>query len=207
MKAVFLRTGVLLLAASLAGCATGGGRAGDSGGADVTRFHLGQPIARGQIAIEAIDPADAGSLEFRAHAASVERELVRLGWNVVGTVGQSEQVASINVEQGSREALRRRSPVSIGVGGGTGGGYGGGVGVGGGVSFGLGGKKGGEIVGTQLEVRIKRRSDGTVFWEGRASIEASASSPEAQAGVAIEKLSEALFRDFPGESGRTIRLK
>ncbi len=202
MKAVFVRVCLLCLAASLAGCQTSGG--GVYQGADVTRFHLNQPIARGQIAVEAADPADANSIEFRTYQAAVARQLSRLGWTVVNTVGRSEQVATVNLEQGSREAMRQRSPVTIGVGGGTGG-WGGGVGAG--VSFGLGGNRSREIVATLMEVRIKRRSDGSVFWEGRATSEAGADRPEAQRAVAADLLAEALFRDFPGESGRTIRIR
>jgi hypothetical protein len=202
MKALFLRAGGLLLAASLAGCTTAGG--GGHAGADVTRFHLGQPIARGQIAIEATDPADSNSIEFRGHAESVARQLTRLGWTVVDAPGRSEQIALVDVDQGSREEMRRRSPITIGIGGGTGGW---GSGVGAGASFGVGGNRPREVVGTMLAVRIKRRSDGTVFWEGRASTEARADAPEAQSVVAVDRLAEALFRDFPGESGRTIRIR
>lgn len=200
MKAVFLRAGAIALALSLAGCATMQGPAP----VEVTRFHLGGPIARGEIAVEAFDPADANSLEFQTYAASVARQLARVGYTVVNTVGKSELVALIDVEQGSRAALARRSPVSIGIGGATGGWH---SGVGLGATFGLGGGRARQMVGTMLEVRIKRRSDGTVFWEGRATTEAPADSPEAQRPAAVEKLAEALFRDFPGESGRTIRVK
>lgn len=209
MKAIFSKAGAFVLAASLAGCSTGiGGGGGVQSGVDVTRFHLGQPLARGQISVEAFDQADVNSIEFRSYAAAVERQLAALGWTIVGSAQGSnrlsEQVALVDVQQGSREALARRSPVSIGVGGGTGGFR---SGVGGGVNFGLGGGRGGELVGTLLEVRIKRRSEGTVFWEGRASLEARAGAPEAQRTVAVERLAGALFRDFPGESGRTIRLQ
>jgi hypothetical protein len=93
--------------------------------------------------------------------------------------------------------------VTIGIGGGTGGWH---SGVGGGASFGVGGGPR-EVVGTLLDVRIKRRSDGTVFWQGQASIEQPAASADAQPAVTVEKLAAALFRDFPGESGRTIRLR
>lgn len=198
MKA-FFAGGCALLLASLAACNTTG-----KPSANVTRFHLGQPIARGQIAVEAADPAMATGPEFRTYAAAVERQLARLGWPVVQTVGQSEQVALIDVQRGSREMLDQRGPVSVGVGGGTGG-WGSGVGVG--VGFNLGGGGSRERIGTMLSVRIKRRSDGTVFWEGRAVTEARGDSPEADPAVAVERLAEALFRDFPGESGRTIRVR
>ena len=199
MKA-FFAGGCALLLASLAGCTTSG-----KPSANVTRFHLGQPIARGQIAIETVDPAAATGLEFRTYSAAVERQLARLGWSVVQTVGQSEQVALIDVRRGSREMLDRSGPVSVGVGGGTGGWGGSGVGMG--VGFNLGGGGSREQIGTMLSVRIKRRSDGTVFWEGRAVTEARAGTPEADPAGAVERLSEALFRDFPGESGRTIRVR
>ena len=65
----------------------------------VTRFHLGQPIARGPIAVEPADPADARSLEFDQIAGSVERELARLGWNVQARTGATEQVAIVRVVQ------------------------------------------------------------------------------------------------------------
>lgn len=42
--------------------------------------------------------------------------------------------------------------------------------------------------------------------EGRADIETPAGTRGANRTAAVERLAEALFRDFPGESGRTIRL-
>jgi hypothetical protein len=110
----------------------------------------------------------------------------------------------VDVQQGSRAALAQRSPVSIGIGGSTGGWR---SGIGGGVSFGLGGGGSREIVGTRLEVSLRRRSDQSVFWEGRAETEARAGMPQAHSQQAVERLAEALFRDFPGESGRTISVR
>jgi hypothetical protein len=91
--------------------------------------------------------------------------------------------------------------VTIGIGGGTGGWRGG---VGGGASFGVGGGGARAVTGTSLEVRIKRRSDGSVIWEGRGRSEVPARSPLAQPTAAVERLAAAMFGDFPGESGRTI---
>jgi hypothetical protein len=188
--------------ALVAGCATDDMVTG----ASVTRFHLGQQIARGPIAIESVDPRDNNSLEFQAISAPIARELARLGWTVVPN-NASEQVAAISLTQQPREAVRR-SGVSIGIGGGTGG-YGrhGGVGVGGGVSVPLGGSGTNVVIGSQLSVRIQRRSDATVAWEGRAQTEARAGTPLASRAGAADRLAAALFRDFPGESGRTIRVR
>lgn len=203
MKAVFLRSCAIAIAASLAACSTapfGGGTAP----VDVTRFHLGQAFARGQIAVEPVDVADGNTLEFSHQREAVARHLGRLGWTVTPPGVRSEQIALIDVEQGSRAALARRSPISIGVGGSTGGW---GSGVGGGVSLGLGGGGSSELVGTMLEVSIRRRSDQSVFWEGRAQTEARAGTQQADPRYMVERLADALFRDFPGESGRTISVR
>ena len=157
----------------------------------MARFHLGEPVARAQIAIEPFDRADSNNPGYQAYAAAVERHLARLGWTVVRTVGQSEQVALIDVTQGSREAIAAQTSARIGRGL---------------APTNPGGSSAG-IVATLLEVGIKRRSDGTVFWEGRAVDEARTNTPEAARTAAVERLAEALFRDFPGESGRTIRVK
>ena len=44
-------------------------------------------------------------------------------------------------------------------------------------------------------------------WEGRAEYEARAGTPDASKSGAANRLAAALFRDFPGESGRTIRVR
>jgi hypothetical protein len=202
MKAFTLRAGALVLAATLAACTTP--FASGPSPVDVTRFHLNQPVARSTIAVEPVDAADRNSLEYNVNHAAVARQLARLGWHVVATPAMAEQIALIDVEQGSRAALAQRSPISVGIGGSTGGW---GSGVGAGVNFGLGGGRSRELVSTLLEVSIRRRSDSTVFWEGRAETEARVGSRDADRSLVVEKLAEALFRDFPGESGRTIRVR
>jgi hypothetical protein len=183
MKAVFLRGCTLLLAASLAACATTGG-GGGGGGIEVTTSHLNQPIARSQIAVEPFDAADANTPEFRNYASSVAQQLTRLGWTVVNTTGQSEQVALIDVQEGSRAALTPRTAVPATAAGARAG-----------------------SVATLLEVRIRRRSDGTVVWDGRSIGETPASSSGAQRTATVDSLAAARFRDFPGISGRTIRAR
>jgi hypothetical protein len=200
------RLGALAAFLLVAGCAMEMG-GGPSSAVSVTRFHLGQPIARGPIAVEPADPADASSLEFDQIAASVERELARLGWAVERRNGRTEQVVVVRVEQAEREG-RRGGGLSIGVGVG-GGSYGrhGGVGVGVGGTVPVAGYRPSQVVATQLSVRIQRRSDATVAWEGRAELEARGGSPLASRAAAADRLAAALFRDFPGESGRTIRVR
>ena len=193
MKSAFLKSGAILLALALAGCETSRGERGTrAGGVEVARFHLGeQTIARSRIAIEPFDRADANRPEFPRYAAAVSRELTRLGWTVVATTGGSEQIALIDVEQGSREAIAMLSAARVGRN------------VAGAPPQG----SSANITATLLEVAIRRRSDATVFWEGRAVAEARTGSAEAAPAAAAERLAEALFRDFPGESGRSIRIR
>jgi len=201
MKLMLMRGAVLGLAALVAGCATNGGMV--SSGVDVTRFHLGHEPARGTISVEPIEASQAGSFEFNRFANAVERELTRLGWQVTRGNTRSEQIALVRVGQGAREGARR-SGFSIGIGGG---GYvGRGFGIGTGIQVPIGGWRSNTIVGTELGVRLQRRSDGTAIWEGRAQMEALGSSPLANAANAVDRLAPALFQGFPGESGRTIRV-
>jgi hypothetical protein len=191
MKAPFLRNCVILLAVSLAGCSTTSGGGARAGGVEVARFHLGEPVARAPIAIEPYDRADSARPDYPAVAAAVERQLTRLGWTVVRTVGQSEQVALVDLTQGSREAVAAQTSARVGRG----------------VAPSPPSGSSAGIVATLLEVGIKRRSDGTLFWEGRAVGEARSGAAEATPAAAAERLATGLFRDFPGESGRTIRIR
>lgn len=177
----------------------------------VTRFHLNQPIARGDIAVEPLLPQDRGSLEFQSYANIVGAELARLGFTEAPGLRASEQVAVVGVERGIRQGPPRGSGLSIGLGAGGfgGGGYHGGTSVGGGagVSFPVGRSRPNEIVQTRLTVQIKRRSDSSVIWEGRAETALRASSAEAEPTAVVQRLASRLFQGFPGESGRTIAVK
>jgi hypothetical protein len=193
MERAFLKCGATALALTLSGCAAGGAgtSARTAGGVDVARFHLGeQTIARGQIAIEAFDRADANRPEFSVYANAVARQLARLGWTVVPGTTRTEQVALIDVEQGSRQAIGALASARVGRS------------VAASVQA-----DAPNVTATLLEVGIRRRSDATVFWEGRAVGEGRTGSAEAASQAAVERLATALFRDFPGESGRTIRVK
>jgi hypothetical protein len=178
MKAVFYCACAIL---ALSGCSTlrGGGEA--QTGAQIYRSHLGQPIARAQIAVEPFDAADANSPEFRSYAAAVAQELRRLGWTVSPTLGQSEQVALIDVSQGAASRMGIGAAAAVPA-----------------------EARGSGSLATRLEVRIKRRSDGTIFWEGQAIDGAGGAASADQRTAAVQRLAAALFQDFPGESGRTI---
>ena len=192
------------LGVGLGGCAT----TAASGPVEVTRFHLGAPLETGSLVVEPAPGAVAPSLEFQTYAAAVQTEALRSGFTVPASGATAQYLAVVGFTRTTRPAPPRGggSGVSIGLGGG-GGGYGGGVGLGGGISFPIGKPRYRTVVLTDLSVQIRRRSDATVTWEGHAQTTAPGEAPEAQAGVAAAKLAGALFRGFPGESGRTITVK
>jgi hypothetical protein len=180
---------------ALAGCTTGPST-------QVTRFHLNQPIARGQITIEPMTGADRGSPEFQTYANLVGAQLAKVGFTEAPGLAKSEQVAVIQVDRAFFDGPPRSS-FSIGIGGGS---YGWHGGAGGGVGTTFAGKPT-QNVATRLVVQIKRRSDGTTIWEGRAETTARFGRPEAQPAAAVERLASAMFEGFPGISGRTISVK
>lgn len=176
---------------------------------DVTRFHNADtaPITPGTVAVTSIleeredeQTRFTESLEQRTYAAAVLRELQRVGFTEATSAENSQYIARLSVDQSKLTAGGGRSPVSVGVGGSTGS-YGSGVGVG--IGLNLSGKPKDKIA-TDLAVRISKRADNSVVWEGRASVEAKEGSPAAQPGLAASKLAQALFLDFPGEAGATI---
>jgi hypothetical protein len=168
--------------------------------AQVTRFHLNQPIAPDSF--EIAEPGHFGP-EDATYRAAVVAELLTLGFKQAPTAARYR--LTIDHSRDERAAAPRRSPITIGIGGGTGG-YGGGVGLG--ASFGLGGNKSRSDIVTRISVRMTQRTDNATtwatIWEGRAETVAPSGAPSAQPGLAAQKLASALFRGFPGESGRTI---
>jgi len=198
----FLALGVA--AAALAGCAT----TSPLPPTEVIRYHLGQPIARGTIAVEPMSGGAPASLEFKTYAAAVETELLKVGYTVPPQGVMPDYVATVAFTRTSREGPPRQSPVSIGIGGGgfSGGGGrrgGGGVGLGGGIGFPIGKSRPTELLVAELAVTIKRRADQSPVWEGKAQGISDIKGADQQAG----KLARALFTGFPGESGRTISVR
>lgn len=196
-----MRTPVLavLAACSLSACAT----APRSGPVDVLRYHL-DTVARGTASVQPASAADEVGVDYRAYADAIGGELTRVGYPAPAAGASAQYLATVAVRRVSRGMVERPSPFSIGIGGGSfgGGRRGGGVGIGGGVSFPVGRGRTSEIVGTELSVQIRERG-GSVIWEGRATTEGEAQVTEETAA----RLASALFRGFPGESGRTITVR
>lgn len=169
---------------------------------EVTRFHLLTPpapaITGSSIRVEPADPAAQSELQFGALATIATAELARAGFTQP-TGGQApDHIVRIGLS-GTSEIVRKRSPISVGIGGSTGGWNGG---VGGGVSFPIGGGTR-TVTQAQLTLQIRRASDGRAIWEGRAS----AIAPGADALTAAPALLQALLTNFPGPTGQTQTVK
>jgi hypothetical protein len=185
--------------------------------ANVSRFQSQLPAPQGQtFAVVAEDPAMAGGIEFAQYARVVEAKLAQQGYTPVAEPGQATLVVRFDygVDTG-RERVR-----STGFGGDPfwcpwygygrfgrgfagpgmwnygwydpwmmGGGFGGGV-----DSY--------TIYTSGIEVKIDRRADGQRLFEGKAE----AVSTSNRLPYLVPNLVEAMFTDFPGNSGETVRI-
>ncbi len=170
----------------------------------VTRFHLDAPIERGAVIVEPIAGTDPASLESRTYADAVANALRQQGFQPTQPGTPAPLLATVTFQRQVRDLGTAPPPVSIGLGGGS---FGGGVGGGGSIGFGIGKGRHREAYATELSVQLRRQSDRTVIWEGRAQNETDSRSRDAQPAAIAEKMARALFQGFPGESGRTISVK
>lgn len=205
MKLHFPATLLCAAALALGGCATA------VPPVEVTRFHGNAVAGWAPGTRYAVDTAPLGdaaamvgaaqpSLEWNSYRTAVERQLQLQGLVAAENGASAPLRVRIGFDRSERVGGGGNSPVSVGVGGSTGG-WRSGVGLGVGFSFGGGPRK---VQDLQLSVRIDDAASGNALWEGRAIAAVPAKAPAAQPSLAAAKLAEALFKDFPGESGRTI---
>ena len=180
--------------------------------ADVSRFAVPLPAAQGQsFAVVAEDPKLAGGLEFATYANSVAAEMQDLGYVRAATPESADLLVRFDYRvDGGRERVRT-SPGAGGFGAfgpwGPWGGWGGrGFGAWG---FGfndpfLGGPdvRSYTVYTSGVDVKIDRRADGERLFEGKAE----AVSRSNRLPRLVPNLVDALFTDFPGNSGETVRI-
>ncbi len=197
---MFNKAFVTALALALSACAS-------APTAEVTRFHLGQPIPRDTITVVAsADPRAPGAaapLEFATYAEIVGRELTRAGFNALRS-GPSAYIAILTIEQTTAERIGGPPPISIGLGGFTGGRN---VGVSTGVRIPVGGSRNNDVRVNRVSLRIRRVSDNSAIWEGRAEQALPAQSVASSMAASVEPLTRALLSNFPGASGQTVKVR
>ncbi|MDZ4306895.1 DUF4136 domain-containing protein [Allopontixanthobacter sp.] len=190
-----------IAAAGLSACTTT-----PVGPVEVTRFH--QPdttaqLGRTTVFVESAPDTDVGSLELAPYKDAVARELAELGYRETSRE-QAAHIAQVSLERFVSEPQPKEGPVSVGVGGSTGS-YGSGVGLG--VGINLGGNKSAQEIGTRMAVSIRDAASGKALWEGRANFSVGTESPLAAADANAAAIADALFREFPGNSGETVEVK
>ncbi|MEM6681320.1 MAG: DUF4136 domain-containing protein [Pseudomonadota bacterium] len=180
---------------------------------DVARFHQLQTVPQGAtFAIVPQNDERIGSLEFQQYASLVRAKMVQQGFTPVNAGNASDLVVSLDYGVSDSDQVIRSRPGFVG---GAGFGFGRGFhpfyGVGGG--FGPGGFGGPDVYSyavytRNVGIQVYRPSladdkPNTVVFEGRVeSVGRDKRLPEV-----MPYLVEALFTDFPGESGVTSKVK
>ncbi len=166
---------------------------------DVTRFHA-LPIPNSEsIEVVSLNPNLQKSLEFGQYAEIVGQYLGKQGYQPPQNKN-SDYIAHIAYYSRPFEGAivsEPRSSVGIGVGGGSRH-----TSVGVGLSIPIGESKVKQQYIHIFTLDIIRRSDGTKLYEGQASSRGKETLPES-----MPFLIDALFDQFPGESGTSNRVK
>lgn len=197
--------------------------------ANVSRFQAELPAPAGQtFAIVPQDPRNAGGLEFAQYAGIVAAQLQKVGYVPAASAQAADLVVQFDygVDRG-RDRLRDNGFADPFWGAGWGPGWGGrwggrwaggwgpgwggwGPGFGGGWGGwgpGWGGGFGGgvdvvTVFTSGIDMKIDRRADGKRLFEGKAE----ASSNSNRLPYLVPKLVEAMFTNFPGSNGETVRI-
>lgn len=175
--------------------------------ADVVRFHNNQPISRGTLAVVPSEPGVANSLEWRTHAETVAVQMRRIGYSTGLPLSQVQYVATVDITQADAAGNVTRPGLTVGAGVGVPIGNNSGLGANVAVPVGSGSRRNPTMRSSTLSVQIQRTSDRANIWEGRATKEAGVNDAGANATTAVPMLAEALFREFPGTPGVTVRVR
>lgn len=203
---------VAVLLMALAACAT-------PFKADVSRFQSQLPAPQGQsFAVVADDPKLAGGLEFATYAALVRDRVAKLGYTPVDDPSKATLIVRFDYGVDNGRERVRSSPGMAGMWGPWyGGGFYGrgfygrgfyGPRWGGPWSYGWydpyfdGGVDSYTVYTSGISLKIDRAVDNQRLFEGKA--EAVSTSNRLQ--YLVPNLVEAMFTDFPGNSGETLRI-
>ena len=82
------------------------------------RYHLGEPIDRGTIAVQPLTAGGPASIEFKTYAAAVQGQLLQAGYSVPAPGAKPLLVATVGFTRTTQAGPPKQSPISIGIGGG-----------------------------------------------------------------------------------------
>jgi len=195
----------LALAGSLAACAT-------PFKADVSRFAAELPAPQGEsFAVVAEDPELAGGLEFSMYADLVGQELSELGYVPADSPSEASLLVRFDYDVDNGRERVRSTNVGAGPAFGPWGGWGrfGGFGFGRGWGFGfydpwLAGPqvRSYTVYTSGIDLKIDSTASGERLFEGKAQ----AVSRSNRLQTLVPNLVDAIFTDFPGNSGETLRI-
>lgn len=194
----------LALAAGLAACTS------PSFKADVSRFAVPLPAPQGQtFAVVPEDPKLAGGLEFATYANSVAEEMAQLGYARAASPDAADLLVRFDYRVDNGRERVRTDLTGAGFAGnpwGPWGGWGGGFGRWGyGFNdpfFGGPNVRSYTVYTSAIDLKIDRAADGQRLFEGKAE----AVSRSNRLPNLVPNLVDALFTDFPGNSGETVRI-
>ncbi len=169
---------------------------------NVTRFHQ-LPMANGEsIEVVALDPTQQQSIEFATYAQMVGKKLGDVGYTPPVN-NRSQYIAEIgySIVAFGDTVIENRSPVSVGVGVGSGSRRGTSMGVG--ISTGFGSSNTDPQYLSRLTMNIIDLTTGNRLYEGH--VESINRGQNLSQTMPI--LINALFEDFPGESGTSNIVK
>ena len=184
--------------------------------ADVQRF-AALPDTTGQsFTVVASDPDLSGGLEFGQYARLVEQRMTEIGYRLADDPGSAELIVSMDydIDKGREKVVSDIDPFYAPIGYRPyyrGGFYGrhryrygfhdpflfGGYGF-----SGYGGVRSFTVYTTDLDLKIDRAADGERLFEGKAE----ALSRSKNLTYLVPNLVEAMFTNFPGNSGERVRI-
>lgn len=190
----FVRNIVLCLAGVilLAGCA-------QKFTADVTRFH--ELTAPGGETFAIVPNADQeGGLAFQEYATLVRAELDRLGFRPAASRDMADYIVRMEYSAMTGREVQEGGGSRVNVGVGVGGGGRSSTSVGVGANIGLGGgSERASVIIRSLSLTMTRREDDQRVFEGHVVSEGRSRN----LSDVMPYLVQAMFTDFPGESGTT----
>ncbi|MFQ5346958.1 MAG: DUF4136 domain-containing protein [Rhodothalassiaceae bacterium] len=167
--------------------------------ADVTRFHVaGLSDYEGKRV--RVEPArdDIDGVVFARYAAMLGERLAALGFVPAGK-DEPDWLARLDYSVTATETAPE-SGARIGIGGGH---FGRHVGVSGAVGFPIGGHAPEAVYNRRISLALIEAGSGRRLWEGRAV----STGRTADLDAVMPLLIKALLEGFPGESGRTVKVR
>ncbi len=215
-----ITTRIIKIAAPLAALAALGACAAPGFRTEVSRFNALPASAQGQtFFITSDDPKLAGGLEFGQYANKLSEEMMAEGFVPAASADSADLVVNMGYEVVDTQMQVYRSSFgvsSFGFGGGWGGYWGHRP-----YYYGRHPRRAAFMFGyydpwfdspmrmqevtvytTELEVRIDRRADGTRVFEGKAMARSNTDNLQ----KIVPNLVVAMFTDFPGNNGETVKI-